>query len=117
MIRLTKSGPRAPQHPAIRFAHQRDVLTLSRLLAEHRGQQGSRDRFHGLVYAFLIYDHFAAAYKAFRKSTSGIGQSWLDLAVEPNLAGLYGESFHIYEAGGLGEALFNLPILSVSPFH
>jgi hypothetical protein len=42
-IRLTKSPPNRPKTPIITFAHQRDVQTLARLLAEHRGHHTARD--------------------------------------------------------------------------
>ena len=116
-IRLTKSGPRQPSAPTITFAHQRNVQTLARLLAEHRGHHSARDRFFGLIYSFLIYDHYAEAYKAHTGSRVGIGRSWLELANDPILQAIYARVLPWHDDGQLRCIELPLPIIAVSPFH
>jgi hypothetical protein len=116
-IRLTKSGPISREAPTITFAHLANVRTLARLLDEHRGHHNPRDRFHSLVYSFLIYDHYAEAYKRHTNHAGGIRASWLNLANNAIIQDIYATILHWTDQSRIGDIEFALPITSVSPFH
>jgi len=84
-MRLRKSGPQRPTNPDITFIRQGDVMTLARLLADHRGRQRFEDRWPALECSLRIFDRYAFAYKTHRglSAQAPIGQSWAELAVEP----------------------------------
>lgn len=117
---LRKAPPPKASSPRLKFVRRCDVMTLARLLAEHRGRNGDRDKFLGLIYGFLIYDHFAAAYKkASRNSREPIGESWVKLARQSTVNELYFRMHQWTDLGGRSfrDIDFALPIHSASPLY
>ncbi len=113
-MRLTRSGPPAPTSPTIKFTRQAEVLTLARLIAEHRGKHRDRDYFKGLIYSCLIYDHYAAAYQASFDGHAGIGQSWIDLANTSEVQAAFAKILPWSVVVPLKTLTLDLPITSAS---
>src|SRR4051812_34915074 len=114
-IRLKKSGLSAPPSPAITFTNQAEVMTLARLLAEHRGKQSDRDYFQALVYCCLIYDHYSAAYRTSQGANWGIGRSWRELGNSPEVQAVYAKILPWSDVSRIKEITLDLPIASASP--
>jgi hypothetical protein len=114
-IRLKKSGVSAPASPSITFTNQEDVMTLARLLAEHRGKQTDRDYFQSLIYCCLIYDHYSVAYRTSQGGNWGIGRSWRELGDSPEVQAAYAKILPWSDVSLIRDIDLHLPIASASP--
>jgi hypothetical protein len=111
-----KASLQRPKNPQITFASVRDVMALSRLLAEKRGSQKAMDRFDCLVYAFLIYDHFSMCYRQSHGANWSQRESWRQLASHPVVGQIYSSSQrHLCHSRVIGDLTLMLPVQSNDP--
>lgn len=114
MWRIPKGLPQV-KSATFNFTSQRNVVTIGKLLATHRGRHSPEHRFHALVNSLLLYDHFAQAFAHANGLPAQIGPAWRAFAAEPAVDQIFQTFLPWSDQGVIGEIEFDLPIASASP--